>query len=321
MRMKKPFVLLIFGPTAVGKTSFALEIARHIPVEIINGDSGQLYEPLSIGTAKPNWKKEPTPHLLFDVINEPRHFSVVEYRTLLLKTIQEVFSRGNLPIVVGGSGFYLKSIFFPPPAGDIASKEMQHTKGEKDLWQALFEVDPDRAKQIHKGDTYRIKRALAIWEQTGKKPSEFTPVFCPPIDFSLVYLSRDRNQLFERINMRTGQMMDEGWPEEVAQLKGTPWEPFLQKKKFIGYDVLLDYLSCPGEDNLKKAIAIIQKRTRHYAKRQETFWKSFERQLNEALEAYSGPNFYGETRSVNLTLLDRDLYIEQLLKMLRVHIK
>jgi len=189
------------------------------------------------------------------------------------------------------------------------------------LWEKLREIDPCRAKKVHKSDVYRIKRALSIWDQTGKKPSEFRPSFCPPINFSLVCLTREREELYNRINVRTGQMMGEGWVKEVMSLCSTPWEQFLRKKKFIGYDLLLDYLYNPTAYQFEKAVALIKNRTRHYAKRQETFWKSFDRQLKEALEAHSESDFYGETRSINLTLSDRDLYIKQLLKMLRVHIK
>src|SRR5579863_9779399 len=112
--INRPFMLIVYGPTGVGKTDVALAIAQHIPAEIINMDMGQFYTPLSIGTAKPDWKNSPIPHHLFDIIDTPINYTVAEYRTMLYKTVQEVIGRGNLPILVGGSGFYLHSLLFPP---------------------------------------------------------------------------------------------------------------------------------------------------------------------------------------------------------------
>ena len=322
---KKPFALIIFGPTAVGKTSFALQLAQNIPAEIVNGDSAQVYTPLSVGTAKPDWKNEPVPHHLFDIIDEPRDFSVVEYRQKLIATVNDIFSRGKVPIIVGGSGFYLKSLFFLVSTETSSEK---NTHGKDFSWEKLYEVDPERAKKIQKNDTYRINRALSIWYNTGKKPSEFVPIYDPPFNFLLCYLTRDRQQLYKRINTRTHQMVQEGWLQEVKDLHQTEWKEFLYRKKFIGYDVLLEHLA--GAISLDEAVALIQQRTRHYAKRQATFWKTFQRQLDDATKEYSkNPSSpirlrrtgsSGQTELVNLTLLDRDLYIKQLLKRLRVHI-
>lgn len=321
----KPCAFLIFGPTAVGKTDFVLEIAKQIPSEIINGDIGQFYTPLTIGTAKPDWKNEPVPHHLFDVIDEPRYFSVWEYRKLLLDVVHDIWSRGKLPIIVGGSGFYLKSIFFPPLGGDQESlSEQQENENRENLWEQLCQIDSDRAAQIHKDDTYRIQRALQIWRKTGKKPSELVPEYDPPFHFSLFYLTRKTDELYDRINQRTGVMVKEGWMQEVEKLRGTEWEPFLYKKKLIGYDVLLDYLKGERtEKHLDQAIEIIQQRTRNYAKRQKSFWKSFSSQLDEVIASQKNGIVDGEsldsTQLINLTLLDRDLYISQVLKRLMAY--
>lgn len=327
IQLQKPYALIIFGPTAVGKTDFALEIAKHIPSEIVNGDIGQFYTPLTIGTAKPDWKNEPVTHHLFDIIDEPLYFSVFAYRKLMLDVVTDIYQRGKLPIIVGGSGFYLKSIFFPPAVHEYKEVNESH-ESNKDisLWDQLYEIDPCRAKQLHPKDTYRIKRALRIWQETGKKPSELLPLYDSPFSFSLLYLSRDREQLYDRINTRTGIMVREGWLQEVAALQGTAWESFLYEKKLIGYDILLDYLNGEKtEARLLEAIALIQQRTRHYAKRQHTFWKSFKKQLDNAKKSLSNakntPKHVDDAYLINLTLLDRDLYIKQLIKRLRVHIK
>ena len=326
-QLEKPLVLIIFGPTAVGKTDFALEVASQIPAEIINGDTGQLYTPLTIGTAKPDWRNEPVVHHLFDIIDEPINYTVIEYRKRLLITVNDIFKRGKLPIIVGGSGFYLKSLFFPPRVDVAATEPSEQIDLEQyddtQLWDLLASIDKKRAEQIHKDDSYRLKRALTLWQQTGKKPSTLMPVYKPPMNFLLLYLSRDRKQLYDRINLRTKQMVTGGWIAEVARLVDTPWEPFLREKKLIGYDVLLDYLAGEQtEETLKKAIDCIAQRTRHYAKRQKTFWNSFSRQIQKAAESFYDPTqIISEAKSINLTLLDRDLYIKQLLKMLRVYFK
>ena len=155
-----PFMLVVYGPTGVGKTDFALAIAERVPSEIINMDVGQFYTPLSIGTAKPDWKHSAVAHHLFDIIDTPANFTVTEYRSLLYKTIKEVRDRGRLPILVGGSGFYLHALLFPPQAAipDVDISELYPV--ETNLWQKLYDIDPERALHIDKSDEYRIKRAL-----------------------------------------------------------------------------------------------------------------------------------------------------------------
>ncbi len=315
---KKPFVLIIFGPTGVGKTDLSLEIARHIDAEIINGDTGQFYTSLSVGTAKPDWKHESVPHHLFDIIDEPKNITVVEYRKLLVDQVKDTWNRKKLPIIVGGSGFYLKSIFFPPRVC-VTPGEFETPTPDEQLWQALHAIDPQRAEQLSPQDYYRLRRALAIWHETGKRPSECQPLFDPPFRFHIIYLTREREDLYQRINERTQSMVQAGWLDEVRALAGTEWEPFLYEKKIIGYDVLLNFLkSDQPELWLDRAIEIIQQRTRQYAKRQETFWKSFERQLNSAAQACYGGESSDYAQLINLTLSDRALYITQVLKRLVV---
>jgi len=302
-----------------------MELAKYVSSEIVNGDSGQFYTPLSIGTAKPDWKQEVVPHHLFDIIDEPKHFSVVAYRELLLEKINNIWSRGKLPVVVGGSGFYLKSIFFPPVSGSaVQNKEIPDFSGQDSvaLWNQLHAIDVTRAEQIDKNDLYRIIRALSIWYQTGVKPSKFFPRYNPTCNFLMIYLSRDKDELNERINKRTYQMIEEGWLDEVERLQGTEWEPFLCRKGLIGYDILFEYLKTEKtEKDLEGAIQKVQQETRHYAKRQKTFWKSLDRQINGALKADKTGLFFGETELINLTLLDCDLYIKQLLKRLSPYLK
>src|SRR5579863_8271250 len=199
--IKQPFILIFYGPTGVGKTNIALSIAARIPSEIINMDVGQFYTPLSIGTAKPDWENEPVTHHLFDIIDSPRNYTVVEYRTSLQNKIREIVERGNLPIIVGGSSFYLHSLFFPPSL-HIPENSQSSIPFDDYSWDALYAIDPQRAMSIDKNDPYRIMRALDIWNKTGKIPTSTTPEYDPIADFSLIYVIRDTQELNKRINDR-----------------------------------------------------------------------------------------------------------------------
>lgn len=314
--IKRPFVFIIFGPTAVGKTDFALTIADHIPSEIVNMDVGQFYAPLSIGTAKPDWRSNHTPHHLFDIIKEPRSLTAIEYRAALLDTVESIWQKRRLPIIVGGSTFYLKSIFFPPCARTKGINIEEFYPEHVDLWQKLFEIDPTRARQIDKNDRYRVRRALEIWHETGKLPSSFIPQYKPPADFLLLFLTRERQELYKRINLRVLQMIEQGWIDEVRQLRGTPWEQFIHKKKIIGYAELFDYLISENKQELLHVTKRIQQKTRNYAKRQQTFWNMLEKEFKYT--AVHDNHFVGCLESANLTFGGLHLYINELLERLSV---
>ena len=317
-------MIIIFGPTAVGKSSFAEQLAEHIPSQIVNCDIGQFYAPFSIGTAKPDWKNSKIKHNLFDIIDEPRHCNVCEYRKLLFKAAEKIWKTDELPILVGGSGFYLSSLFFPPISYEITSAVDSKTKDticSINVWNMLYKIDPQRAVKINKQDTYRIRRALNIWEKTGRKPSEFRPIYDFPSNFLFLSLTRNRTQLYERIDERVLQMIDQGWITEVENLMGTDWQGFLSQKKLIGYDVIIDYLERgKKEDELEKVFEIIQKKTRNYAKRQIIFFKSLKKQLEREIKRKESKNkssiISSQVESIDLTLLDCDLYIKKLLHRL-----
>lgn len=271
--MNKNFFIIIHGPTGVGKTDFILNLGKHFPIEIINCDVGQMYEPVAIGTAKPDWKNQPIPHHLFDTITIPENWSVMQYRQEVQKKLLEVFSRQAIPVLVGGSGFYGKSLFFPPLTGE--GENVVEVEG---TWDDLAAHDPERAAQIHRNDTYRINRALSIIASTSVCASEKKPQYDPlGTNFLVVYLHKDRATIYEQINQRTEKMIENGWIEEVKKLQGTLWEPFLKQKKLIGYPELFEYLE--GDVDKKIMIQTIQKKTRNYAKRQDTFWRMFKKAL------------------------------------------
>ena len=190
------FAVIIYGPTAVGKTDFANMLAAHIPSEIINADAAQFYAPLTIGTAKTDWKNAPVMHHMFDICNEPINYSVANYRTNAEKLVATIIQRGNIPIFVGGSGFYVDSLFFPLntyTAPVAAPSEIDQS------WDALYAIDPVRAKAIHPNDTYRISRAFLLYQQTNQLPSELKPIYSPITRLLFLELSDAPELLQHRI--------------------------------------------------------------------------------------------------------------------------
>ena len=313
--MHRRSMIIICGPTGVGKSDFAEQLAEQASGEIINMDLGQFYTPLSIGTAKPDWRNAKVTHHLFDILDSPTNFTVVQYRELLLKTSNQLWDRNILPIVVGGSAFYLKSLLFPPVSDNA---HISSSFSEVFTWNDLYEIDPERANALHENDHYRINRAVQIWRTTGTKPSLYQPKFELPCNVIILFLTRERKELYARINERVDVMIKAGWLDEVKGLYHTPWEAFLYEKKLIGYNELLAYCAAPpNEQNLERTIAIIQQRTRHYAKRQETFWRGLERALKAAYKEVKEPQYTMATDTANLTLLDVNLYIKQLLDRLK----
>lgn len=273
------FLIIISGPTASGKTALSEKLAEFLPVEIINADIGQFYKPFSIGTAKPNWKTKTVPHHLFDILDEPKNLSVVQYKKILSRSIQDVWRNKKIPVIVGGSLFYLKSLFFPPielVEKDIVKKEPIKIDNS---WEFLNKIDPKRASKLHPNDSYRISRALDIWKKTGIKPSDLNPDFAPFFNSIFIYIDLDKEILAERINERTGIMLQDGWIKEVENFINTPWELFFDKKGLIGYKEIADWLYNNKNFSIDELADIIALQTRQYSKRQKTFWKSFKKQL------------------------------------------
>ncbi len=306
--MKQRTALIVAGPTGVGKTDFVARLFKQWPIEIINGDMGQMYRSLTIGTAKPAWQKALVPHHLFDILSRPTYFSAMKYRERVGSLIEQIWDKGKLPIIVGGSSFYLLSLFFPMIESDGSSAIKTLSGG--DLWAELLRIDPKRAQAINPHDRYRIQRALDIWHTTGVKPSSYVPTFNPFASCILIWLDRDRADLYERINKRVTAMMQAGWLKEAKNLEKNEWNPFLRKKKIIGYDIIFDHLS--GILTQEKLYAGIQKKTRNYAKRQITFWKSFKRKLEVAAALKNPSDKPIMIHELNLTHGDIESYIKQL---------
>jgi tRNA dimethylallyltransferase len=274
-------MIIVTGPTGVGKSDLALDLARWLNGEIINIDMGQCYTPLTIGTAKPDWRTLPVPHHLFDCIDEPVAMNVIDFYQRVHSCIQDIKHRQRVPILVGGSGFYIHSLFFPPLRHVVTPKNV-YEQPTHVLWQQLYTIDPERARMIAPGDRYRITRALDIWRTHAVIPSRFKPRF-DPVDMpaALLVVVRERDELHARINQRVATMMAAGWCDEVAHLP-IAWQEFLLKKKIIGYDDIIHALNAGSfTDSYQDMLTTIARKTRAYAKRQMTFNRMMIKKVEE----------------------------------------
>ena len=272
-------VVIITGPTASGKTALSEQLISDLQGAIINADLGQFYTALTVGTAKPPWRKLPFDSYLFDWVDTPRDISVVAFKEAVDLLVQSIHQQQKVPIIVGGSSFYIKSIFYPPreiPMTQTVDMRQFEMLPADELWQKLHAVDVERARNIHPTDRYRLTRALALWHGTGQKPSTLKPSFAMPFEKAVVVIVLPkRTVLSERIHGRTMHMInEEGWVDEVRKLLGTSWEAFVRSKKLVGYVELIDWLNNgAAQATLSKVVDEISIKTRQYAKRQETFLK------------------------------------------------
>lgn len=299
------FAFIIYGPTAVGKSDFAHTLAERIGGEIINVDAAQFYTPFTIGTAKPDWKCASVPYHMYDVCDQPVNYSVARYREEAQRLVTDITARGKVPIFVGGSGFYIHSLFFPVPTHDtsIASRPPI----SQVTWESLHGIDPVRAAAIHPHDIYRITRALALYQQTGALPSALEPSYCPITELFLVELSLPTELLKERIQTRVAHMLQHGWIEETKILLNTPWEAFVLQKKWIGYPELIDYCKAGEPANgLHQVEDSIVRNTWRYARRQLAYGRMLKQKIKHASRRELSLN-------IDLTSSYIELYIEKLL--------
>ena len=308
-------ILIIYGATGTGKTAFAEVIAQKIDGAIINMDMGQLYTRLSVGTAKPDWKKSCTPQYLFDVIDKKKDFSAIEYRKKVEKLIKELTKKEKKIIIVGGTGFYLYNLIF-------SNKSIKRKSGSKKKWQKieclwshLKEIDPKRASEIHRNDIYRIKRALEIYYDTGNCPSEYAPKFDPVHhNIVLINLDRDTQELQQRVEQRIERFFIDGWIQEVDTLMQDGWSDFILKKKFIGYPSLIKMLQ-EKNNNIQDIKKEITQKTMQYVKKQKSFWRGLYKKIKQNSI---------ETKTItlvdfNLTFAQLDLYLDLFLKKFFPH--
>ncbi len=274
-----PTIPIITGPTAVGKTSASIELAKMIDGEIVSIDSRQLYKYLDIGTAKPTLREQKEiPHHLIDLFEPTKQVSAGEYRRLAVQTVGKIVNRGKTPIFVGGSGMYIKAIthgiFKESTSDQQIRNELQdeiEEKGNVTLYNHLMEIDPETAKKIHINDAKRITRALEIYKLTGKPPSEHYKAQQPDPAFptQLFVLHRDRAKTYARINQRVDQMISDGLIEETKDLLNNRYRDAMDELKTLGYQEVIQYLD--GQVTLAEMTENLKMNTRRYAKRQLTW--------------------------------------------------
>ena len=280
--MKKPLVILT-GPTAVGKTKASIGLAKAIGGEIISADSMQVYKQMDIGSAKikPS-EMEGVPHYLVDILEPDEEFHVVLFQQMAKQAIQKIYEKGKIPILVGGTGFYIQAVLydidFSENEKDTSYREelekLAQTKGAEYLHDLLREVDEKSAQDIHANNVKRVIRALEYFHQTGEKISEHNEEQrkkVSPYNFSYFVLNDERAHLYEKINLRVDQMINEGLVSEVQSLKEKGYTRDMVSMQGLGYKEMLDYLD--NKCSLEEAVEIIKQDTRHFAKRQITWFK------------------------------------------------
>ncbi|NLN22392.1 MAG: tRNA (adenosine(37)-N6)-dimethylallyltransferase MiaA [Syntrophomonadaceae bacterium] len=282
--MSLPLVV-IAGPTAVGKSDIAVELALRFNGEIISADSVQLYKYFNIGAAKlTNEEQKGIPHHLFDILEPDQPFSVADYQKLARKKIQEINERGKLPFLVGGTGLYIQAVIdpfeFPETTGheEIRKKlrEIWSQGGKEELYQRLQKIDPDAAQRIHPNDFRRISRALEVYYLTGKTISSYISKRKKSFyNLAMVGLTRKRTELYHRIEARVDKMFADGLVEEVKSILDMGYDPKIKPLQSLGYKQVVEYLM--GDCDQAEAIASTKKATRNYAKRQLTWFRRDDR--------------------------------------------
>ena len=273
-------VLVICGATASGKTSLAVDCALKLNTEVISADSQIIYKGLDIGTAKPTKEEmRGVKHHLIDVVNPNESFSVSDYKENAMPVLNSLLNKGKTPIICGGTGFYINSLLFDLSYGNVAADNSIREKyakilkeeGAQALYDRLKSVDFETAQKLHVNDTKRIIRALEIYEVSGKKKSEQNDSLVPLFDYTAVALNYPREELYKRIDVRVDQMFECGLVEEVKNLLKSGIDEKCQCMQAIGYKEVVFGLNNGYLDSTMRGI--IKQNTRHYAKRQITFFK------------------------------------------------
>lgn len=273
-------LLIIAGPTAVGKTSFGIKCANMFNGEIISADCEQIYHGLNIGSAKPTKEEQNmAKHHLIDCVSPQDSFSVAEFKQQAQSVINYLQEKNKLPIVVGGTGLYIQSLLFPMQLGNSQKNENIRQKyddlaqkyGKEYVFDLLKKVDIKSAEKLHPNDLKRVVRALEIYDLTGKPKSEQRIDRKSEYDYKLVFLNDDRDALYDRINARVEQMFDAGLEQEVKSLLSQGITKQNQCMQGIGYKEFFDYFD--GLITKKTLIEKIKQNSRNYAKRQITWFR------------------------------------------------
>ena len=285
--MKQPLIILT-GPTAVGKTSLSIRLAKAVDGEIISADSMQIYKHMDIGSAKVTKEEmDGVPHHLIDLLEPWEECNVVTFQQLAKTALEEIASRGRVPIVAGGTGFYIQALLYDidfkdNEEGGAIRRELEaeaEEKGGAHLHGLLEEVDPESARAIHPNNLKRVIRALEYYRQTGETISahnEEERKKESPYEFFYYVLNTDRQVLYDRIDRRVDEMVKAGLIDEVQRLKSMGCTRQMVSMQGLGYKEILDYLE--DRCTLEEALYVLKRDTRHFAKRQLT-WYRRERQV------------------------------------------
>jgi tRNA dimethylallyltransferase len=295
--MKSEKLIVIIGPTAVGKTELSLELAKKMSTEIISGDSMLVYKGFDVGTAKPTLlEQKSVEHHMIDILNPEQEFSVTQFKAYAQEHIQNINRKGKIPILAGGTGLYVKSLvedyaFNETPGDEVYRRELEtlaEKQGKEYVHDMLRAVDPKTAERLHVNDFRRVIRALEVYHMGGELISQDKAMLEDgklAYDAVVIGLNRERSHLYERINQRVDLMIESGFVEEVRALLHAEVPRNCQAMKGIGYLDIIGYLD--GLTSLDAAIENIKKATRHFAKRQLTWYRKMPYIHWYDVEAYS----------------------------------
>ena len=278
----KPLIILT-GPTAVGKTALSIGLAKAVDGEIISADSMQVYRKMNIGTAKiePS-EMQGVRHHLIDILDPGEEFNVVLFKRYALEAMEDIYSRGKIPVIVGGTGFYIQALLydidFEDNDNDMSYREelqrLAAEKGNSHIHNMLSKVDPESAEKIHENNVKRVIRALEFYRKTGMKISEHNETEAQkesPYNFEYFVLNDDRSKLYDRIDRRIDIMLEQGLEAEVRQLVSEGYSRELVSMQGLGYKEIIDYIQ--GRCSFDEAVYTLKRDTRHFAKRQITWFK------------------------------------------------
>jgi len=316
--MEKEKILVVLGPTSIGKTKVSIDIAKRLNSEIISTDSMQIYKKMDIGTAKINEKeKEGIKHHMIDLIYPKEEFSVYDYQNLSLEIIDKLLAENKTPILVGGSGLYINSILYDLDFNKVSSDEkvrnkyygLKEKKGKMFLYSLLEEKDKEAAKKIHPNNVKRVVRALEVLEVTGKKYSQNNNFrkYSDKYNFIIIGLEMNRELLYNRINLRVERMIEEGLINEVEELYNEGYDKSYQSMQAIGYKEIIDYIE--GNTTKEEAVRLIKRNTRRFAKRQITWFKPDDRIKWFDITDYK-ENYQSLLNEIMLYIKERGVYIE-----------
>jgi tRNA dimethylallyltransferase len=278
-------IICVCGPTAVGKTKYAIELAKAVNGEVVSADSMQLYKFMDIGSAKPTAEEQAeVRHHLVDFVDPRDGFSVAEYQAAAKAAINDIFSRGKVPVISGGTGLYISSLIYEmdfagAPRDDCFRERLEglaKERGNEYVHGLLRELDPEAAERIHPNNLKKLIRAIEVAESTGRGIPAFEESFRPSGDYeyALIGLMRDRQELYDRIDRRVDLLVEMGLEEEIKRLLEMGLTADDISMKGIGYKEIIGYFN--GEYDFDEAVRLVKRNTRHYAKRQMTWLRRYE---------------------------------------------